>query len=225
MQRVNWDNYLFHCSSLPTLMTKSRSKSDPLSETTKAMLREIWIEETLGRKKYDTTNKYTEKGLLCEQDSLELVTEVYGRGFLAKNKDLLHNRFVVGTPDVIKPILIDIKTSWDIWTFNKVDEDKAFKDYYFQLLGYMWMLGRKRSKLIYALVDTPDNIKEDELYKMTFKNISPEDILKAEANYCFDDIKKKTRVKMYNFKFEKSKIEELKAMITASRAYLKTIKL
>jgi len=229
MQKVNWDTYKFHCSSLPTLMTQPREKAKKeageLSETTKTALREIWIEETFGRKKFDTSNKFTEKGLLCEQDSLELVTSVYKRGFLAKNKDFLVNRYVCGTPDVLKPILIDIKTSWDIWTFAKVDEKKAKSDYFWQLLGYMWLLGRKRSKLIYALVNTPEDIKEKELYNLTFKNITPEEQIKAEANYCFDDIPCKHRVKMYNFKFEMEKIQELKRTLDASRAYLKTIKL
>lgn len=225
MKKSKWDNYKFHCSSLPCLMTKSRNKSEPLSETAKAMLREIWIKEKYGRVSFGRANKFTEKGLVVEQDSLKLVTCVLKRGFLAKNRSQLSNDYVTGTPDVVAPILIDIKSSWDIWTFAGVDSKKAHSDYYWQLFGYMWMLKKSRSKLIYALVNTPDNIKEDELYRLTFKNLLPEEIQAAERNYIFDDIREKQRVKVFNFSFDKEKVQELCYMIEQARIYLKTIKL
>lgn len=205
-------------------MTKSRSKSDPLSETTKAKLREIWIEETYGRKNYGSANKYTQKGLEVEQDSLDIVTKVLGKGFLAKNKDFLENEYICGTPDVINPILIDVKSSWDIWTFANVDEKKAIKDYYWQLQGYMWMTGISESKLCYALVNTPPMILEDEIYRLTFK-IGEEEADKARVNYQYDDIEFVDRVKIFDIKFDEIKTMEIIRMATEAREYLSKIKL
>ena len=222
--KTNWNKYKFHCSSLPILMTKSRSKSDPLSETTKSYLKDLWIKETYGREKFDTKNKYTDKGNLCEQDSLELVTKILGKGFLAKNKEFLSNKYVCGTPDVISPVLIDIKTSWDIWTYAGTDRDKALKTYYWQLFGYMWLLNKKRSKLIYALVNTPDELKADEMYRLSFK-IGEEKANATEMNYVFDDIAEKKRVKIFNLKFEEALVDELKERAELAREYLKRIKL
>ncbi len=222
--RKFWKKYKFHCSALPLLMTKSRNKSDILSETAKLYLRDLWIKETYGREKFDSTNKFTEKGLQVEQDSLELVTNVLQKGFLAKNKELLANEYVCGTPDVIKPILIDIKSSWDIWTFAGTNKRKAEKDYYWQLFGYMWLLGKKRSKLIYALVNTPDEIVADEIYRLHFK-IGEDKAQSAKINYCFDDIPTKKRVKVFNLKFNSEKVQEVINILDEARNYLSQIKL
>lgn len=224
MNKVNWSKYKFHCSSLPVLMTKSRSKKEILSETTKAKLREIWIEEVYGRKNYGSANKYTQKGLEVEQDSLEIVTKVLNKGFLAKNKETLENEYLIGTPDVVSPILIDIKSSYDIWTFSAIEEKKAIKDYYWQLLGYMWMLGITESKLIYALVNTPPMILEDEIYRLTFK-IGEEEADKARINYQYDDINVADRVKIFDLGFDESRINEVMIMCHTAREYLAKIKL
>lgn len=223
MKRINWNKYKFRCSALPCLMTKARSKSDILSETAKAYLRDVYIAEVYGRERV-TTNKFCDKGLLVEQDSLKIVTKVLGKGFLAKNKEHLENDDIMGTPDVVEPNLIDIKSSWDIWTFNAVDEKKATSDYYWQLFGYMWLKGRKASKLIYALVNTPEEIINDEIYKLSFK-VGEEKARGFEKNYIFDDIAPKKRVKIFNFKFENEKIDDLVTVLSAAREYLKTIKL
>lgn len=224
MNKVDWDKYLFHCSSLPCLMTKSRSKKDPLSETAKAKLREIWIEETYGRKNYGSANKYTQKGLEVEQDSLDLATQYLKMGFLAKNKETLANDFITGTPDVTNPILLDVKSSWDIWTFSAVDEDKAKKDYYWQLVGYMWMLGITESKLCYALVNTPPMILEDEIYRLSFK-IGEEEAGKARINYNYDDIELSDKIKVYDIEMSDNDIFNIQTMCIYAREYLKSIKL
>ncbi len=117
MKKLKFKNYQFRCSSLPTLMTNSRAKDEVLSETAKDYLRELWIREIYGREKYDAKNKFTDKGIQCESDSFDLVKEVSGKTYF-KNQKQLENEFIKGTPDLVKP-LIDIKTSWDIWTFSK----------------------------------------------------------------------------------------------------------
>jgi hypothetical protein len=229
MNKPNWDTYLFHCSMIGSLMTQPKTKADreagELSATTKSLLKEIFIAEVFGRVNYDSANKYTEKGLLVEQDSLDIVTRIYNRGFLAKNRDTLHNKYVCGTPDVVKPVLIDIKSSWSIWTFAKVDFKLAYDTYYWQLWNYMWLLRRNRSLLAYALCNTPDEQREKELYNLTFKRLTPEEILNAEKNYIFDDIDEKMRVKIFKFTFEPERKAELIRNVLLWRKYLKSIKL
>jgi len=223
MKRINWRKYKFHCSSLPCLMTASRTK-DPLSETAKANLREIWIKEKFNRENYGRVNKFTSKGLEVEQDSLDIVTRIIGKGFLAKNRETLTNNYLIGTPDVVAPFLLDIKSSWDIWTFAEVEERKAVKDYYWQLFGYAWMLKKKSAKLAYALVNTPEQIKTDELYRLNFK-IAPEEVEKAEINYVFDDIPEKKRVKVFNLHFKREEILQVMEKLDAAREYLRTLDL
>lgn len=223
MKKINFKKYKFHCSSLPKLMVEGRSKNGDLSETTKAYLREIWIKEMYGRdRSYQTVNKYTQKGTMVETDSLELYEKATGKTYF-KNNEQLENRYVVGTPDVKKP-LIDIKSSWDIWTFAAVTEASARKDYYWQVAGYSWLTGRKVGKLVFALTNTPEAMVNDELYRLSFK-IGEEETEKYRVNFTFDDIDAKKRIKQYRMIFEKSDIESLKIKIEECRKYLSTIKL
>jgi len=205
-------------------MTNSRSKSDILSETAKSYLREIYIQEVFGRTKIEMIgNKYTKKGIECETDSIELVERVTGNKYF-KNNIEIENDYVIGTPDIIKPNLIDIKTSWDLHTFAAVDEKKALKDYFWQLIGYMWMTGEKDSTLIYCLVNTPEDLISHALYQLSF-NIPEELTDQYRNNFIFDDIEESKRVKSYSIKWEDEYEVQLRERIDAARNYLLTIEL
>lgn len=219
---IDWSKYKFHCSGLGNLMVKSR-KDGELSETTKSYLRELWIKETWGREKIDMIgNKYTTKGVMCETDSIELFERVTGIKCFKNNKQL-ENDWIVGTPDVVSPKLIDIKTSWDLYTFMAVDENKALKDYAYQLLGYMWLTRKRKAILAYCLVNTPDIIINDELYRLSFK--LPEDhVEQYKNNFVFDDIPSIFRVKQYLVEHT-GEIKKLKKVIKQARYYLSNIRL
>lgn len=224
---TDFSNYKFRCSGLGNLLTDSRSKSDPLSETTKTYLKAIYIAEVYGREKYIAT-KYMDKGIACESDSLDLVKTVSGKTFF-KNQKRLENDYIIGTPDVIDDLfVIDIKTSWDIWTFAAVNQNKAKSDYYGQLLGYMILTGKLNAKLAYCLVNTPEEIISYELYKLKASGAikdTPEDEEIALKNYQFDDIDPIKRMKIYDFELEKEIEKKLIERITLSREYLNNLSL
>lgn len=231
MEKIDFSNYTFRCSSLPTLMVNSRTKGEPLSETAKACLEEIWIREIFGREKFDTSNKYTEKGVLCEPDSMDLVQKVTKETYF-KNKKRFYNEFINGEPDIIlssEQVVKDIKSSWNIWTYASVDRKKAVNDYYWQMLGYMWLTGSKVGELIYCLVNTPEEIMNNELYKLSFKypdmNESDEKAEKYRKNYVFDDIPPELRMKTYLIERDEDAITLLKERLVAARSYLATLSL
>jgi len=223
MNKINWSEYKFHCSSIGKIMTGSRSKTEPLGKTVQSYLNELYLEEAWGRKKPDMEgNKYTQKGIMCETDSLELLEKVTGQKCF-KNQKTFQNDWIVGTPDVDKPNLIDIKTSWDLFTFMKVNYDTARADYYYQLLGYMWLLGLEESSLIYGLVNTPNTMISDEIYRLTFKVATEEEADKYRVNYIFDDIPEKSRIKRYEFKRSDQDIISVKMRIADCRVYLSNL--
>lgn len=233
MNTIDFTTYKFRASFLPALMTNSRSKTDPLSETSKTQLRELWRDVIWGRKNYDKTNKYTEKGIACEPDSMDLVQKVTGLTYF-KNKETLENEFITGTPDIIDgvdaaKIVIDIKTSWSMATYQDATEDKAYKDYYYQLLGYMWLTGAPAAKLMYCLVNTPEEIMNDEMYRMSFKikGLGTDPAVDAEVkkNFIFDDVPNNDKLKIYPLAFDEADLEQLKDKIYHARAYLATLKL
>lgn len=220
---MDFSKYKFRSSALSQLMVKSRSKSDPLSQTTKTYLKELWIREIYGRDKdYQTINKFTQKGTMVESDSLDLFQEVSGEKYF-KNVEQLENDFITGKPDIIKP-LIDIKSSWDLWTFANVDEKYVKKEHYHQVLGYGWLTGQATGEIVYALVDTPEMLINDEMYRLSFK-ISEEEAESYKNNFIFKDIPVKDRIKRFKFEVLKDDIEELKTKIILCRDYMKGLTL
>lgn len=219
MNIVDWKTYKFRCSGLGNIMTKSRSKDDPLSETTKSYLKELYIKEVFGREKSDMlANKFTQKGIMCETDSLEMVERVTGQKYF-KNIKKVCNDYICGTPDVIDEQIIDIKTSWDLFTFANITEEKAKKDYYYQLLGYMHLTGRSKASLIYCLVNTPKHLMDQELYRLQFSLAEGEN-LKYKNNYIFDDIPESMRVKIYSIDYVEEDMKLLQMRINDCRNYL-----
>lgn len=162
------DNILFRCSALGKLMTEPRTKSETLSETTKKYLVEVYIQHHYQREKY-IENKYITKGLQVEEDSITLYSQYKSR-FFKKNESRFNNEYIAGTPDIILDNeIIDVKSSYDIFTFYNSKMDGINKSYYWQLQGYMALTGAHKAKLVYCLVDTPNAIFMRELNSLKWQ--------------------------------------------------------
>lgn len=221
VNKVDWSTYKFHCSCLPKLMVSGKGKDEALGETAKSYLKEVWIEEVLGRKSFENVNKYTLKGTEVESDTIEMASNVLGET-LFKNKEELSNAFIIGTPDINMPdsqSVDDAKSSWDAQTFYGVSEKKARTDYYWQVVGYMILTGKKKARLIYGLVDTPLGLIESELYKMSY-TLTDQQIEEARKNFVFDDIPEAMRIKVYTFDFSPEDEQRIQLQVLAARRYL-----
>ena len=167
------NNIKFRCSSLGALMTEARSKSGQLSETCKSELIKVFINEKYGRSK-NIQNKYLEKGISQEEESITLYSK-FKKNYFVNNKARMSNEFITGEWDILKnEIVTDIKTSWDIFSFFKAQNDPLNKDYFFQLQGYMSLTGAKSASLAYCLVNTPLNLIEQEKKNLWFKLNCPD---------------------------------------------------
>ena len=229
---MNFDNYKFHPSSLGKFMTSSRTKGD-LGETCKKALIACYVEQVYGRRK-DITNKYIEKGLEAEEDSITLYSRVTKK-FHKKNEEVIVNDFFVGTPDLFDGesiyhanTIIDIKTSWDIHTFFNTIVSPINKDYWWQGQAYMDLTGAKTFKLVYCLVNTPLVLIEQEknrlLYQMGVTTRENELYLEAceklERELTFDDIPLKDRYISFEIKRDDAAIAEAKDKLRECREYL-----
>jgi hypothetical protein len=165
---------LFRCSSLGHIMTDPRSKSETLSETCKTHLIDVYVANRYGRRD-DIQNKYITKGLAVEEDSITLYSRIKGEVYF-KNEDHLSNKWIKGTPDLFTgdkiynaETITDIKSSWDIYTFMRTLTKDVNKLYYWQLQGYMDLSGASSATLAYCLVDTPQQLIEDEKRRLMWK--------------------------------------------------------
>lgn len=170
---TDFSNYKFHPSMLGELMTESRSKGD-IGETFKSALMSCFIEAKYGRKK-NIQNKYIEKGLAVEEDSITLYSRVKKK-FFQKNEETLVNDFFIGTPDLFEgpsiheaTAIIDIKSSWNIHTFFSTIIKPQNKSYYWQGQAYMDLTGAKTFKLVYCLVSAPEQIINDEKRRLAWQ--------------------------------------------------------
>ncbi len=198
---MNADQIKFRASSIGHIMTEPKAKGERLSETCKKHLTDVFVSAKYGRRT-DISNRYTIKGLQVEEDSITLYSRVKKNYFL-KNEERLENKYISGTPDLYMgesiqnaDIIIDIKSSWDIFTFFRNLSTDIKKQYYWQLQSYMALTGAKTSKLVYCLVDTPYALIEDEkrklMWKMNAGTMDDPDYVKAcaeiEKNLTYPDI-------------------------------------
>lgn len=186
-------------------MTKSRSKSDPLSQTSKTFAKE-WMKENIYGYRKEIHSKYLEKGTVLEDIAIDKAIEWLDLPFVIKNEKSFEDEFFTGTPDLIlENEVIDIKCSYDCFTFPLFEEELPTDDYYYQLQVYMHLTGKKKGRVVYVLLNTP------------------EEIAPWEEEKDYDDLDKKYRVKSYEFDFDEKVIEDLKEKVLLTREYLKEI--
>jgi hypothetical protein len=211
------------CSSLGKIMTNSRSKKDVLSQTAKTYLKEKIIEDKFGITK-NFWSRYTEKGNQVEEQGIELCNKVLDTEFLYKNYEKFENDFILGTPDInTDNMLIDIKSSWNIYTFPFFEDKLPSKDYYYQLMGYMWLTGKKESLLCYCLLNTPVEIVEDEIRREHWKHhMIEEDVTirkHVEDNHIFDNIDDTLKLKTFKVEYDEAVIQNIITRIQECRMY------
>jgi hypothetical protein len=206
---MNWNETLIRASSVGYLMTEPVTKADKeagvLSKTAQKHLIEVYIAEKYGRKR-DIQTKQMKKGIEAEQDSIDLLS-MYLKLPFSKNEERFKNDFITGLPDIINgDTIIDIKSSYDLWTFLGNIPDKLDNLYYWQMQSYMWLTGTRKATIAYCLVNTPESIIQQEKFYLLKKmdvisEESPEFIkeaMKIEFNMTFDDISINERILTFN---------------------------
>jgi len=230
---MEFSKYLFHPSQLGLIMTGSKT-GEAMGETAKAHLLECWINQKYGRYK-DITNKYLEKGTMAEEDSIDLYS-IVKKQYFEKNKELIRNEYFVGTPDLFigksiyeAEIIIDLKTSWDIFTFYGVMLKGLDKRYFWQLQAYMDMTGAEKAKLVYCLVNTPYKLVEDEKKKLMWKlGVIDPDTDEAYKKGCeeidknayFDDIPNEERYIEFEVPRDQESIDKSHKRVIECRDFL-----
>ncbi|SMC46184.1 hypothetical protein [Pedobacter africanus] len=231
---MDFSNILFRASSIGYLMTEPKLKADKeagnLSETALTHITDVFIREKYGRQT-DISNKFIEKGLAVEEDSITLYSRVK-KTFFQKNEEHLENEFVKGTPDLYTgesifeaDTIIDIKSSWDIFTYFRNFGKKVNAQYYWQLQTYMWLTGAKSSVLAYCLVNTPEMMIQDEQKKLFYKMacLTEENDLYREAcahielAAIYDDVPLNERVLEFHIDRDDKAIESIKDKVLKAR--------
>lgn len=154
---------LFRASMLGRLMTEPRSKAEgPLSQGAKTAIRDIAAQHILGVD-FEVSSKEMEKGIECEQDSIDLLNRVRGLS-LTKNTERRSNDWITGECDLHHASAregYDLKTAWSAATFPILADDiggTARSLYEWQARAYLALWDADRWHIAYALVNTPERL-------------------------------------------------------------------
>jgi hypothetical protein len=197
-----------------------------LGKTGESYLQE-WLKEQIYSRKKEFSNKYTLKGLLVEDWSLDFISDQLGIKGCFKNDEYFENDYFAGSPDVVlEDCIIDVKNSWDAFTFPLFDTEIPNSDYYFQGQIYMALTGKKHYKLIYTLLDTPMDIIQKEAFFFARDNgleLNEELINEFRERNSFSSIDPKYRIKVFEFEYDQPTIDKLISRVEESRIYLSTL--
>lgn len=198
-------DFKIRASASGQIMTNPRAKTELLSETTKTYVFD-WLKENIYGYRKELNNKYVTKGLELEDEAIDKAIELLDLPFTLKNDQFYEDEYFTGTPDlIIKDTVFDIKCSWDCFTFPLFDTEIPTKNYYYQLQVYMHLLGLKKAKLVYVLLNTPENLASWE---------QPKD---------YSELDKKFRIKTFDVEYSEEIINDLKQRVTNIREFIKTI--
>jgi len=190
-----------------------------------------WYLSKLYDRKPDFFSKYVEKGLATEQAGIELYSAIQNEGvLLQKNTQWFEDDWLRGTPDLITAdMVIDIKCSWNLFTFPYFDKELPNSDYYWQLQGYMALTGLKKAAIAYCLIDTPKPLIQQELKKLFYQSggrpedWTPETYADLEVNYRFDDIPERDRIRVFPVERNEADIARIRTRVEEARDYLKSV--
>lgn len=228
---IDWNKTLIRCSSLSSLFTEPQAKADKeagkLSATAKAHLIEVYARELWNVEK-DIVTKQMQKGLQAEEEGLTLLSRV-DKKLYVKNEYRETNEWLSGHADVVTDEwVLDLKLSWDAFTFLPKLTEEVNKNYFYQLQGYLWLYNRHRGRISYALIDTPDNIIQGEKYRLlrsmdVISEESPEYVAaakKLESNMRFGHIPKELRVINHFVERDEEIIAKIPSKVEKAREFL-----
>jgi hypothetical protein len=140
--------------TLADLETK-RDVPAELSKTVQKILKQYirWVKYN---KQNKFSNKYTEKGIEVEDDSIALISLLHKK-YYKKNIKRYNDGTISGEMDIDAPdLIIDAKSKWDCDTYDS--QEGMDSDHFYQGLGYCRLRNKKKFGVAYTLVNTPESL-------------------------------------------------------------------
>jgi len=225
-EKVELANLLEECRSGVNENGRKTKWTDTKANRTKALQRKESGEDELSsgiithlndvfravfwRRRRSLNNKFLEKGLLVEQDVLDLASKIDGE-FYIKNDQRWNNEYIEGEWDNFHVKVRDAKANYDLKTF---DEAELISLYNWQLKGYSFLARDfykldhyPEAELMYGLVNNPEHHISNEITRQFYAHGNPQDDnekwievkRQIERNMIFDIDKFKKQYPFYKF--------------------------
>lgn len=190
---------------------------------------ELWVKQQLFSRRKEFTSKYTERGNASEAQAIEEICLHLGVS-AKKNDEYFSDEWTEGTPDAIPDgvnFLFDAKCPWDCFTFPHFEKELPEPDYKWQGQVYLSLVpGKEICKFVYKLIDTPENIVQQEAKTWCFKNgemLRPEIVDEMRERLTYKNIDPKYKIKIFDVVKDDAAIKALHERVEMCREYIGTI--
>lgn len=208
---------LIHPSSLGKLMATPQSgPADNLSKGAISYCLQLAKEQVYGFKQ-DFSPKETDKGTICENESIELLNNVRFTNY-SKNIERRTNKWLTGECDIIVPSVktIDIKSSWSLATFPVISTNAHKPDYEWQGRAYMQLWDVPLHEVAFVMVSTPDELIGYEPEELHSVDHLPEELRITSITYERD--KEKEQLMIHKCELAQKQVLEFINKITMEHA-------
>jgi len=227
-------NYKFRASSIDRIMATPKKAGEVLSEGAKTYLHEIYEDSIFGEAPEVSTIEM-QKGNEMEPEAIALLRKARQK-FYQKHPatEELKNDYITGHPDIVDmndQKIIDIKCPFRVRTWFRYTEKDALKNYYWQILSYLWLTGYKQGEIAVCAMPTPQHLilrdaqkqgyfhKEDELTPEKYE----EEDQKLHNLHNFAVIGEKDRIKFFEVDYSQGDVDKMISKITSAREYLQQL--
>jgi len=216
--------FKIRASKAGAIMTNPRKGHTGLSKTSQSFVFQ-WIKEQIYNRPYEFYSKYTDRGNASEEAGIKLIAKFLNLGYIIKNEEYFENEYFTGTPDIIlSDTVIDVKCSWDCFTFPLFETTTPNPDHADQLQVYMELTGKEKAILAYTLNDMPGHLLEREArYKandLGLVELEPEQEQEVIARHTYSNLPYNLRVKTFPIKKDPERIEQIKNRVIECREFI-----
>ena len=211
-------------SQMGALFTEPRAKKDIISATCEGYLQDWYLEQKWGIKN-GFYSKYTDKGISTEEDAILMYNRVFNANCV-KNDEWFEDEYCTGTPDIIlDDEILDIKNSFSAKTFPFFEKELPSKNYLYQLQTYMRLTGKSKAKIVYCLLDTPEDIIEREAKSIMYKENLPDDFYdiileEIREQHTYGHIPEANRIRVFNVLRDDAIIDIIEEKVKICREFI-----
>ena len=166
-------------------------------------------------------SKYTLKGIESEWYAVNELSRYHGE-YYEKNTTLFQDTHLAGTPDIITDSeVIDIKCPFDCFTFPLFEE--LDKRYWWQMQGYMELTGKTKARVIFILLDPPEQVIEMEARHIARaeNTIVTEELIEAtRLRLSYEHLPIEKRIKEFTVEKDPDAITAIRERVDAMRSLI-----
>ena len=183
---------------------------------------ESWVSEFMYGRKIEFDSKQTRKGNAVEYDALIYASgHIPEMGIPTKNEVKKFDDWMNGTADLVSDdYIFDNKASYSHATFPLYSMEIPETDYYWQVLGYMALYGKKKGRVVYTLMSMPDEMIRKEAKWILGPEYTQSEYEAFAAKFQYEEIPAYLRIKQFEVYWDEDQVQAIRSRVEQCRQYI-----